>query len=78
MDRLRQCIDALRVLSLQSTTSQNWYPLAEKEVTHYLDGPEASLQKLREAIDREAESSPRYTAFWITVQEFVDRLAIGK
>jgi hypothetical protein len=73
MDRLRDCIDVLRVLAPQSISSANWLVLAEREVTRYLEGPDASLQNLKLAIDREAEASPRYATFWTTVQEFVRR-----
>ena len=70
MDRLKICMDALRAVSLQSA-NPNWYPLAEREIVQYLNGPDASLQKLQEAIDREAEASQHYVTFWATMQEFV-------
>jgi hypothetical protein len=73
MDRLTLCMDALRALALQSANS-NSYPLAEREIAQYLQSPETSLQKLREAIDREAETSRHYITFWTTMQEFVSTL----
>jgi hypothetical protein len=62
-----------KLVSVGRKRSHDWYPLAEKEVTLYLRGPEASLGSLKLAIDREAEASPRYATFWTTVQEFVRR-----
>jgi hypothetical protein len=70
MDRLKLCMDALRALALQSANT-NSYPLAEREITQYLQSPGALVQKLREAIDREAETSQHYSTFWATMQEFV-------
>jgi hypothetical protein len=64
---------ALRALSLQSA-NPNVYQLAEQEIREYLKDPKASLQKLRGAIDREAESSQHYIKFWTTMQEFVGTL----
>ena len=72
MDRLKLCMDALRALALQSA-NPNYYPLAEKEISQYLQSSGASLQRLREAIDREAETSLEYVTFWTTMQEFVSR-----
>ena len=63
MDRLKLCMDALRALAIQSA-DPNWYLLAEREITQYLQSSEASPQKLREAIDREAETSQDYVTFW--------------
>jgi hypothetical protein len=68
MDRLKLCMDVLRALWLQSE-NPNSYPLAEREIAHYLSGPGASLKKLQEAIDREAEASQHYVTFWTTMQE---------
>jgi len=70
MDRLKICMDTLRAISLQSS-NPNWYLLAEREIVRYLSGADASLQKLQEAIDREAEASQHYITFWTTMQEFV-------
>jgi hypothetical protein len=70
MDRLKQCMDSLRALSLQSA-NPNWYPLAEQEIVRYLSDADASLQKLQEAIDREAEASQHDVTFWTTMQEFL-------
>jgi hypothetical protein len=65
-------MDALRALAIQSA-DPNWYLLAEREITQYLQSSEASPQKLREAIDREATTSQDYT-FWTTMQELVSDL----
>ena len=73
VDRLKLCMDALRALAIQSA-DPNWYLLAEREITQYLQSPEASPQKLREAIDREAETSQDYVTFWTTMQELVSDL----
>jgi hypothetical protein len=73
MDRLKLCMDALRALAIQSA-DPNWYLLAEREITQYLQSPEASPQKLLEAIDREAETSQDYVTFWTTMQELVSDL----
>ena len=73
MDRLELCMDALRSISLQSA-DPNWYPWTERQIVAYLNGPGASLQKLQEAIDREAEASQHYVTFWTTMQEFVSTL----
>ena len=73
MDRLKLCMDALRALAIQSA-DPNWYLLAEREITQYLQSSEASPQKLREALDREAETSQDYVTFWTTMQELVSDL----
>jgi hypothetical protein len=73
MDRLRLCMDALRALAVQSA-DLNWYLLAEREITQYLQSSEALPQELREAIDREAETSQDYVTFWTTMQELVGDL----
>jgi hypothetical protein len=70
MDRLSLCMEALRALAFQSA-DPNWYSLAEREVTQYLTSSNASPQKLREAIDREAEAPTDYVTFWTTMQELV-------
>jgi len=62
MDRLTQCMDALRAISLQSA-DPNWYPLAEREIVRYLSSADGSLQKLQEAIDHEAEATQNYVTF---------------
>ena len=67
------CMDALRALAIQSADPY-WYLLAEREITQYLQSSEASRQKLREAIDREAETSQDYVTFWTTMQELVSDL----
>lgn len=65
-------MDVLHVLALQSS-DPNCYVLAEREIGGYLQSPGASLEKLNEAIDREAETSRHYIEFWTTMQEFVSR-----
>jgi len=77
MDRLKICMDALRALSLESA-NHNWYPLAEREIISYLKSPGASLEKLQEAIDREAEASQHYITFWTTMQEFASTVRSNK
>ena len=66
-------MDALRALAVQSA-DLNWYLLAEREITQYLQSSEALPQELREAIDREAETSQDYVTFWTTMQELVSDL----
>jgi len=65
MDRLTLCMDVSRALAIQSADA-NWYGLAEREIAKYLQSSEASPQKLREAIDRQAETSHDYVTFWTT------------
>jgi hypothetical protein len=77
MDRLKLCMDALHALSVQSA-DPNSYELAEREIRQYLQSPEASLQNLRESIDREAETSQVDITFWTTMQEFVGTLRSGR
>jgi hypothetical protein len=69
-------MNVLRALALQSA-DPNCIVLGEQEITQYLQSPKASLQKLREAVDREAKTSQQYATFWTTLQEFVDRLQRG-
>jgi hypothetical protein len=66
-------MDVLRSLALQSS-DPNWYLLAEREITRYLQSSGASLQNLQEAIDREAEASEDYVTFWTTMQELASDL----
>jgi hypothetical protein len=64
-------MDALQALALQSNEPSS-YPFAENAVTQYLKTPGASLQKLREAIDHEAENcQQQYVEFWTKMQEYV-------
>jgi hypothetical protein len=73
VDSLKLCMDALRALALQSNEPSS-YPFAENAVTQYLKTPGASLQKLREFIDHEAEySQQQYVEFWTRMQEYVSR-----
>jgi hypothetical protein len=76
MDRIKICMNVLRALALQSA-DPNCIVLGEQEITQYLQGSKASLQKLRAAIDREAGTSQQYATFWTTMQKFVDRLQGG-
>jgi hypothetical protein len=72
VDRLKLCMDALRALALQSN-EPGCYPFAENAIAQYIKAPGASLQKLREAVDREAESSQEDVAFWSAMHEYVSR-----
>jgi hypothetical protein len=73
VDRLKLCMDGLRVLALQSD-EPSCNPFAENAVAQYLKTPGASFQKLREAIDHEAENSQQqYVEFWTKMQEYVSR-----
>jgi hypothetical protein len=72
VDRLKLCMDALRALALQSNEA-NWYTFAENAVVQYLKSPGASLQKLREAVDHEADNSREHVGFWTAMQEYVSR-----
>jgi hypothetical protein len=72
MNRLKLCMDALRALALQSS-EPSCYPFAENAVAQYVKSPGASLQKLREAIDHEAQGSQQYVGFWTAMQEYVSR-----
>jgi hypothetical protein len=66
-------MDALRALALQSN-EPSCYPFAENAIAQYLKTPGASLQKLREAIDHEAEYSRHESVeFWTKMQEYVSR-----
>jgi hypothetical protein len=67
-------MDALRALALQSN-EPSCYPFAENGVAQYLKTPGASLQKLREAIDHEAENAQEHIKFWTTMREYVRRRA---
>ena len=66
-------MNVLRALALQSA-DPNCIVLGEREIAQYLQSPQASLPKLRKAIDREAETFQQYATFWTTMQEFVGRL----
>jgi hypothetical protein len=65
-------MDGLRALALESNEPSS-YPFAENAVTQYLKTPGASLQKIREAIDHEAENSQEHVEFWTAMQEYVSR-----
>ena len=74
MDRLKICMDALRLLA-KLPESPNRVPLAERRINEYLQAesatPRSSLGHLRVAIEREAEPFRGTNHFWIVVQEFV-------
>jgi hypothetical protein len=74
MDRLKQCMDVLHILALQSA-DPSCYALAEREISGYLQSPGASLERLNEAIDRKAETC---TEFWKAMQEFVSRPGVDQ
>ena len=65
-------MNVLQILALQSA-DPNSYLLAEREISGYLQSPDASLEKLNEAIDRKAEASRVHNEFWTKMQEFVSR-----
>jgi hypothetical protein len=66
-------MDGLRALALQSD-EPSCYPFAENAIAQYLKTPGTSLQKLREAIDDEAEHSlQQHVEFWTKMQEHVSR-----
>jgi hypothetical protein len=74
MDRLRNCMDSLRVLA-RSPESQGRVRMAEIRINEYL-GPDVAilrplLERLRDAIGIEAEEHPSEGAFWIIAQEYV-------
>ena len=74
MDRLKICMDALR-LAAKLPESPNRVPLAERRINEYLQAesatPRSSLGRLCVAIEREAEPFRGTNHFWIVVQEFV-------
>jgi hypothetical protein len=72
VDRLKLCMDALRTLARQSD-EPSCNPFAENAVAQYLKTAGASLQKLREAVDHEAENSQEHVEFWTAMQEYVRR-----
>jgi len=72
MDRLKQCMDVLRALSIRSADT-NWYGLADREIANYLQSSAASLQNLQEAIGREAETSADNVMFWTIMQEVASK-----
>ena len=77
MDHLKICVDALRLLAGQPR-SPNCVPLAEQRIKEYLRAQidcarSASLQKLSDVINKEAEQHPGQD-FWITMQAYVQSL----
>ncbi len=68
-------MDVLHALALQST-NPNCYVLAEQEISRYLQSPEGSLEKLNEAVDKQAEVSRHRVEFWTTMQEFLSRPSV--
>jgi hypothetical protein len=75
MDRLKICMDSLRLLARQSQSDVNCVPLAELRIKEFLQAesatPRSSLGRLCVAIEREAEPFRGSNHFWIVVQEFV-------
>jgi hypothetical protein len=74
MNRLRNCMDSLRVLA-RSPESEGSVRVAEIRINEYL-GPDVAalrplLEHLRDAIGVEAEEHPSESAFWTVVQEYV-------
>jgi hypothetical protein len=74
MDRLKTWMDALRLLARQPE-SPNRVPLAEQNINGYLRAEgatwQASLDRLSDAIDKEAEPFLGTNHFWIVVKDFV-------
>jgi hypothetical protein len=75
MDRLTICMDTLRALA-RHPDDANRVLVAERRINEYLKGEarpalKASLEKLSDAIDREAEPFQGTYHFWIVVQHFV-------
>jgi hypothetical protein len=75
MNRLRNCMDALRVLA-RSPESEGRVRVAEIRINEYL-GPDVAavrplLEQLRHAIGVETEEHPSESAFWNVVQEYVE------
>ena len=74
MDRLRNCMDALRVLA-GSPESEGRMRVSEIRINEYL-GPDVAavrslLERLGNAISIEAKEHPSEIAFWTVVQEYV-------
>ena len=74
MDKLKMCIDALRLLA-RHPQSFNCVPLGEQRINEYLKAhsavPRTALDRLIVAIDKEAEPFLGTNHFWIVMQEFV-------
>jgi hypothetical protein len=75
MDRLLNCVDALRVLARQPSPQANRVRVAEIRINEYL-GPDVralrpALEHLAKAISIAAEEHPNERAFWTVVQEYV-------
>jgi hypothetical protein len=77
MDPIRETMDLLRALALQSS-DQNVYLLVEQEIARYLANPAASLTPLKEAVDTEADTSQHHTTFWTTPREFLSHPALDR
>jgi hypothetical protein len=65
-NRLRVCMDALRVLADQPASELNRMPLAERLIDDYLRHKDASFERLMDAINAKGED-----LFWITMREYV-------
>jgi hypothetical protein len=72
MDRLKTCIESLRLLASQPASESNWIPLAEQRVDEYLRSgvaPRPSLERLGNAVSN--ASHPSEEPFWTIVREYV-------
>jgi hypothetical protein len=74
MNRLRNCMDSLRVLA-RSPESEGRVRVAEIRINEYL-GPDVGavrplLEELHHAIGVESEEHPSENAFWTVIQEYV-------
>ena len=74
MDRLRNCMDALRVLA-RSPESEGRVRVSEIRINEYL-GPDVAavrslLERLESAISIEVKEHPSESAFWAVVHEYV-------
>jgi hypothetical protein len=65
-NRLRMCMDALRVLADHPASEINRILLGEQYINEYLRTIDASPERLAEAINATGEDP-----FWITMREYV-------
>jgi hypothetical protein len=71
MDRLRKCMDALRVLAARSLDPPELTTLIEGRINEFIVGDErAALEELRKAIERE-EAQKRKGEDWTIAREYV-------
>jgi hypothetical protein len=75
MDQIRTCVEALRALS-RARSEGNRLHFAEYRISEFarqhIADPRAALERLRDAIDVEAQKTPGDGVFWLFVQDFVD------